>query len=199
MQIFFSPFSPFVRKCLIAADLLGVKVELLDSNAHPVNRSKELIALNPLGKVPTFYAANGDVIYDSRVICEYLNEVAGGQLFPRDAHRWAVLTQAALGDGMLEALLLARYEDVARPDALKWAEWRAAQLDKVETSLQHLEQVVAAGGLQTQDIGVITVACALWYVDLRFPDYGWRNRFPAVGAWFDGFAPDHAFKKSWSL
>jgi glutathione S-transferase len=199
MQIFFSPFSPFVRKCLIAADVLGVDVKLLDSNAHPVNRSQELIALNPLGKVPTFYAANGDVVYDSRVICEYLNETANGDLFPKDATRWSVLTLAALGDGMLEALLLARYEDVARPDAMKWADWKAAQLDKMETSLQYLERLLGQGGLQQIDIGVITVACALWYADLRFPEYGWRNRFPALGAWFDGFAPDHAFKKSWSL
>lgn len=199
MEIFFSPFSPFVRKCLITADLLGVPVKLLDSNAHPVNRSKELIAINPLGKVPTFYATNGEVVYDSRVICEYLNDFANGSLFPKDANRWDVLTLAALGDGALEALLLARYEDVARPDAYKWAEWKAAQLDKVETSLQYLEKRVAVDGLARMDIGVITVACMLWYADLRFPEFGWRARYPQLASWFDGFDASHSFKKSWSL
>lgn len=199
MQLFFSPFSPFVRKCLITADLLGLPLKLLDSNAHPVNRSKELIAINPLGKVPTFYAPDGEVLYDSRVICEYLNAHAGGSLFPQDKTRWSALTLAALADGMLEALLLARYEDVARPEAFQWPDWKAAQLDKFETGLQHLAHILPAQRLQRLDIGVITVACALWYADLRFADNGWRQRHPQLGAWFDGFDDSHAFKKTWKL
>ena len=73
MKIFFSPTSPYVRKCLVAAHELGLgdRIALLPSNANPVQRDRDLIALNPLGKVPTFIADDGQVLYDSRVICEY--------------------------------------------------------------------------------------------------------------------------------
>jgi glutathione S-transferase len=201
MKILFSPFSPYVRKCLVVAHELGLqdRLQLLPSNAHPVQRDREIIASNPLGKVPTFFADDGRVLYDSRVICEYLNEQAGGTLFPAPGpQRWDALTLQSLGDGILDAALLARYEDVARPESLRWAEWRAAQLDKAETSLAHLDArpALLEGRL---DIGAIAVGCALWYLDLRFPDVGWRDRHPQVAQWYAGFGARPSMRAEWSL
>jgi glutathione S-transferase len=201
MKILFSPFSPYVRKCLVVAHELGLqdRLQLLPSNAHPVQRDREIIASNPLGKVPTFFADDGRVLYDSRVICEYLNEQAGGTLFPAPGpQRWDALTLQSLGDGILDAALLARYEDVARPESLRWAEWRAAQLDKAETSLAHLDArpALLEGRL---DIGAIAVGCALWYLDLRFGDFGWRDRHPQVAQWYAGFAARPSMRAEWSL
>lgn len=202
MQIYFSPFSPYVRKCLVVAHELGLddRVQLLPSNANPVTRDQDIIAKNPLGKVPTFITDEGAVLYDSRVICEYLNDVANGPLLPqRGTERWSALTLQALGDGILDGALLARYEDVARPEPLRWPEWRAAQLDKAQTSLAHLEafpELIAAGRV---DIGTLTVACALWYLDLRFPDFAWRDRVPAVERWYQDFSSRPSLQKSWAL
>lgn len=201
MKIYFSPFSPYVRKCLVTGHELGLndRIQLLPSNANPVQRDQEIIAKNPLGKVPTFFTDDGQVLYDSRVICEYLNDLAGGTLFPSAGKaRWETLTLQSLGDGMLDACLLARYEDVARPEVLRWAEWRAAQLDKVETSLAHLE----ADPRQLADrvdIGSLTMGCALWYLDLRFATLGWRDRYPRVAQWFAAFGQRPSMEASWSL
>jgi glutathione S-transferase len=201
MKILFSPFSPYVRKCLVTAHELGLneRLERLPSSAHPVQRDPAIIAQNPLGKVPTFFADDGQVIYDSRVICEYLDDLAGGTLFPRSGKaRWTTLTLQALGDGMLDACLLARYEDVARPEALRWNEWHAAQLDKVETSLAHLETDISVL-MDRIDIGSITLGCTLWYLDLRFPTLNWRERFPQVAQWYGAFSQRPSMQMTWSL
>lgn len=201
MKILFSPFSPYVRKCLVTAHELGLndRVQLLPSNAHPVNRDAAIIVDNPLGKVPTFFTDDGQVLYDSRVICEYLNHEAGGTLLPAPGRaRWKTLTLQSLGDGILDAALLARYEDVARPEELRWPVWRASQLDKAETALRHLEgrPALLAGRV---DLGSLAVGCALWYLDLRFPDFGWRERHPAVAAWYAAFSLRPSMAATWAL
>lgn len=202
MKIHFSPFSPYVRKCLVTAHELGLhdRLQLLASNANPITRDRELIATNPLGTVPTFFTDEGVALYDSRVICEYLNEIGQGTLFPREGDaRWDALTLQSLGDGMLDGALLARYEDVARPEPLRWADWRAAQLDKAETSLTHLAAHPALLAAGRVDIGTLTVACALWYLDLRFADFGWRDRFPSVENWYGAFSKRPSLQAQWAL
>ena len=201
MKIYFSPFSPYVRKCLVVGHELGLdaRITLLPSSAHPVIRDQAIIANNPLGKVPTLLTDDGQALYDSRVICEYLDDLAGGALFPKSGNaRWEALTLHALADGMLDAALLARYEDVARPEPIRWKEWRAGQLDKVETSLAHLE-----GNLQTLagrvDIGSLSMACALWYLDVRFAELQWRGRYPKVAEWYAGFSQRASTQMTWAL
>lgn len=201
MKILFSPTSPYVRKCLVVAHELGLsaQVQLLPSNAHPVQRDPEIIRSNPLGKVPTLFTDDGHVLYDSRVICEYLNDLARGSLLPASgARRWETLTLQSLGDGILDAALLARYEDAARPEALRWPAWRAAQLDKAETSLAHLEASpsLLAGRV---DLGTFALGCALWYLDLRFADFAWRERHPGVARWYAGFSERPSMLAQWSL
>jgi glutathione S-transferase len=189
VKILYSPTSPYVRKCLVVARELGLdeRIERLPSNAHPVQRDAHIIPSNPLGKVPTFFTDDGQVLYDSRVICEYLNDLGSGALFPAaGAPRWEALTLQSLGDGILDAALLARYEDAARPEPLRWSAWREGQIDKVRTSLAHLDARPALLRGQV-DIGAITIACALGYLDLRFGDLQWRDHYPAVARWFEAF------------
>ena len=111
MKILFSPTSPYVRKCLVTAHELGLhdRIQLLPSNAHPVQRDRNIIGSNPLGKVPTFFTDDGQVLYDSRVICEYLNDLGRGTLLPASgAPRWETLTLQSLGTASWIAGLLAR-------------------------------------------------------------------------------------------
>ena len=201
MKILFSPFSPYVRKCLVTAHELGLdhKIQLLPSNAHPVNRDRQIIETNPLGKVPTLYTDDGQTLYDSRVICEYLNSLADGPLFPASGRqRWSTLTQQSLGDGILDAALLARYEDVARPEEFRFTDWKLAQMDKFETSLTALnnEPSQLAGRV---DIGTLTVGCALWYLDLRFSEIAWRDRYPKVASWYQTFGQRPSMSAVWAL
>ena len=136
--------------------------------------------------MPTLLTDDGQALFDSRVICEYLNELGGGALFPAGAARWRALAEQSLGDGMLGAALLARYETVLRPEALRWDGWYEGQLGKVRDGLAQLEKTAASleGRL---DIGTITVGCALGYLDFRYPDFDWRAGHPAVAAWFKTF------------
>ena len=200
MKLFFSPTSPYVRKCLVVAHELGLdgRIALLPANAHPVNRDATLVASNPLGKVPTFVTDDGQVLYDSRVICEYLNDFAKGGLFPAGAARWQALTLHALADGMLDAALLARYEDAVRPEVLRWTEWRAGQVDKVETSLANLEANAVLLN-DRLDIGSLALACALGYLDLRYADLGWRNRYAQVAAWYAVFSQRPSLQTTWAI
>ncbi len=189
MKIYFSPASPYVRKCMVTAHELGLfeQIEKLPSAANPVKRDASVVASNPLGKVPTFITDDAQTLYDSRVICEYLDTLAQGALFARGSkQRWQILTEQSLGDGLLDAALLARYEAMMRPEALRWADWTRGQMDKIASCLQVLEARSDTLG-ERVDIGTITLGCALGYLDFRFPDYDWRSAHPQAAAWFAGF------------
>jgi glutathione S-transferase len=167
MKLFYSPTSPYVRKVLAVAHELGLaeRIERLSSAAHPINRDRNIIAHNPLGQVPTLLLDDGTVLADSRVICEYLDDLAGGGLFPRSGPpRWRALVDQSTGDGVLAAALLARYESAARPTERQWRDWLEAQLDKAATSLAAIEAVASAFGER---------------VDI--------DRHPATAVWFARF------------
>jgi len=189
LKLFHSPTSPFVRKCLVLAHELGIadRIELVPANAHPVTRDLAIIAKNPLGQVPTFVTDDGVVLYDSRVICEYLNDLGDGDLIPADGpERYDVLVQQALADGMLDAALLARYETAARPEELRWTGWLTGQLDKIATGFLELE-ARASGFDDRVDLGTISFACMLGYLDLRFATLNWRDGRPNTAAWYEWF------------
>ena len=200
MKLYFSATSPYARKCMACAHELGLveRIQLLPSKAHPVNRDTTLISANPLGKVPTLVTDDGLALYDSRVICEYLDSLGGGTLFPKDSSLWRVLALQALADGMLDASLLARYEDVARPEALRWADWRHGQLDKVQTSLAALEAGTPQLDFEVH-IGTLAIGCALGYLDLRFSELAWRQRYPKVAAWWAVFGARPSMTAVWAL
>ncbi len=186
MKLFFSPASPFVRKVMVVAHELGLaeRIERIPATAAPVARSDAIREHNPLGQVPTFLADDGIVLYDSRVVCEYLDDLGGGSFFGAGPARWRNLTDAALGDGMLGAALLARYETVLRPEPLRWDGWIAGQLGKVADALGRMEEADLGDRL---DIGTVTFGCGLGYLDFRFPDLDWRAAHPKTAAWFAVF------------
>ena len=190
MKLFYSATSPFVRKCLVVAHELGLaaRIEPVPAAPHPVNRDAIVVAQNPLGKIPTLITDEGAVLYDSRVICEYLDSLGGGRLFPRDGGaRWSALTHQSLGDGIMDAAILIRYETFARPEPLRWPEWIAGQTEKLTAGLSEIERH-AGGFAERVDIGTITLGCTLGYLDMRFGHLGWRERHPATAAWFSAFA-----------
>ncbi len=190
MKLFYSDTSPFVRKCLVSAHELGLRerLELLPAAAHPVNRDRAVVAHNPLGKIPTLIKDDGTALYDSRVICEYLNSLSDGHLLPEAGPgRWAALLDQALADGLMDAAVLTRYENAARPEALRWSDWITGQLDKVACGLAEIEHRggPAAGRV---DLGTIAIACALGYLDFRFASLRWRGECPKTALWFEAFA-----------
>jgi len=189
LKLFYSPASPFVRKCLVAAAELGLRdrIELVTANASPVNRDAGVVAQNPLGKVPTLVTDQGVALYDSRVICEYLNGLGDRRLIPRSGEtRLRVLTEQALADGVMDAAVLMRYETALRPEALRWSEWTSGQLAKVTSGLDALEARAANFGDRV-DVGTIALACALGYLDFRFASLRWRETRPNTAAWFEWF------------
>ncbi len=189
MKIFYSAASPFVRKCLVVAAELGLsdRLERLPAAAHPINRDRNVVARNPLGKVPTLITDEGTVLYDSRVICEYLNDLAGGDLIARKGPaRWNALVEQALADGINDAAVLTRYETALRPEALRWSEWQEGQLDKVKCGLGDIETRAVRFGDRV-DLGTIAIACALGYLDFRFASLAWRDQHPNTAAWFAWF------------
>jgi glutathione S-transferase len=191
LRVYYSPYSPFVRKVLVCAAELGVPVERLACNANPVTRDATVVARNPLGQVPTLLMGEHEdeqdrALYDSRVICEYL-DAPYGKLFPAAGEaRWRALREQALADGLLGAALLMRYEQVIRPEGLRYAPWFDGQHEKVGSALDQLAAWAPEFG-ERVDIGTITAACALGYLDLRFPDEGWRSR-TALADWFARFS-----------
>ena len=189
MKIFYAAASPFVRKCLVVAHELGLRerIELVPASAHPINRSAPIVAHNPLGQMPTLLADDGTVLYDSRVICEYLNSLGDGRIVPATgAERWQALIEQSLADGIMDAAVLVRYEQVVRPEPLRWPEWINGQLDKVHSALARIELEAPTFGGRV-DIGTIAIGCALGYLDLRF-EGRWRKDCPRLVAWLDAFA-----------
>lgn len=189
MKLYYSPTSPYVRKVLVVAHELGLdeRIERLPSAAHPINRDRGIVAENPLGQAPTFLTDEGVMLADSRVICEYLDTLAGDRLFPvAGPARWRALTDQALGDGALAAALLARYEAAVRPAEKQWRDWLDGQVEKITDTLALIEKNAATFGKRF-DIGAITYACLLSYLDLRFPALSWRDGRPETAAWFARF------------
>jgi glutathione S-transferase len=189
MKIYYSATSPFVRKCLICSHELGLfdRLELVPSAAHPVNRDRSLVAVNPLGKVPTLVTDEGAVLYDSRVICEYLNSLGDGRLLPaQGAARWNALVDQSLADGIMDAAILTRYETAVRPEHLRWNDWVSGQLDKVTCGLAAIEPRARGLG-ERVDLGTVALGCALGYLDFRYATLGWREKYPDTAVWFDRF------------
>ena len=191
MKLLYAPTSPFVRKVMVCAHLTGQtdQIQLLDSAAHPVRRDPRIAAHNPLAKVPTLILEDGQALYDSRVICEYLASATGcGSIFPPPGPaRWTALTRQAMGDGLLDAALLARYESTARPAEFQWPEWRSALLTKVDACLAAIEAIAPELVVDEPTIGEIAIGSGLGYLDFRFPELDWRAQCSEAARWNEAF------------
>jgi len=186
MKLYVSPASPYVRKVRVVAREAGLAavIEEVVASVSPVAPNEQVSRDNPLGKLPVLIADDGSAIYDSPVICEYLDSLhSGRKLFPAAGPaRWTALKLQALADGLLDAALLARYEAALRPEPRRWPEWIAGQKRKIADALDTLERDVdLLGGELT--IGNLSVACALGYLDFRFAADAWRTGRPKLDAW----------------
>jgi len=197
MKLFYSSHSPFVRKVRVTAMVLGLddRIELVDSPTTPVATDPAVATANPLGKIPALETDEGDTLFDSRVICEYLIALASNEtLLPAAGPaRWTALRQQALADGLMEASILRRYEGFLRPEDKRWPDWDAAQKRKVDSALDAFEAGVddLAGG---PTLGAIAAACALGYLDLRYADEDWRHGRPKLAEWYEVIASNKAVK-----
>jgi glutathione S-transferase len=187
MKLRYNQGSPYVRKVMLVAHELGLvdKIELLPTVVSPVEANTTLATENPLMKVPALVTDDGEVLFDSPVICEYLDSLAGGgKVFPAAGEaRWAALRQQALGDGILDALILCRYEIAARPEDKRFAGWTDGQMKKAHQGLAALDREDLSG---PHTIGWVTAACMLGYLDFRFASDGWRIRHPKLAEWYKG-------------
>ena len=163
--------------------------EIVIEAADPSNPSDTVRQQNPLGKIPALVLEDGTVLFDSRVILEYLDHRAGGgRIVPKDAPaRFAALRLQALADGILDASILLIYEGRWRAADRHEPKWIEHQAGKVARGLAALEAAPPAPAAATPDVGQITVACTLGYRDFRFGD-GWRKDHPRLVRWLDGFA-----------
>lgn len=189
-KLFYADASPYARKVRVVAAEKGLAhlVPPVAVGVSPVNRNADVAAANPLAKIPALALDDGTTLFDSRVICAWLDAQAPApRLIPEGEARWTALTQEALADGLMDAAILWRYENFLRPEPLRWAEWSAGQFAKVTAALDALE-AAAPGFAGRVDIGTIAAACALGYLDFRFADRPWREGRPQLAAWFEAFA-----------
>jgi glutathione S-transferase len=198
MKLHYAAASPFVRKVLVCAHELGLadQIELLPTKVVPSEPNREYARVTPLMKVPSLVLDGGLALFDSVVICEYLDARAvGGKLFPAQGEaRWRALRLHAAANGILDAAVLNRYETFLRPEPLRWKAWSEGQLLKVDQALDFLEE--NAGELARLDIGGITAGCALGYLDFRYGDRDWRAARPKLAAWWEKAARRPSFEKT---
>lgn len=190
MKLAYSPTSPYVRKVRVCAMELGLddRIEMDAVTVLPTQVNGEYQRRNPLGKIPALTLDSGEVIYDSGVICEYLDSLNSSvKLIPHDAKRWTVLTQHQLASGIMDALVLMRYESFLRPEELRWEEWYAGQQRKVFKAIDWLEHDSDWQELSL-NLAQIALACALAYWDFRFESMNWKNSHPKLLSWFDNFS-----------
>lgn len=183
----YSAASPYARKIRIAADWLGVSGQIRLESANTADPADSLRRQNPLGKIPTLILPDGVALYDSRVIAEFVDYLAGGgRLIPAEpGRRIMVLRLQALGDGISDAALLIRHETATRRPELRDPDAIALQQGKIDRALATLEADPPPVG--APDIGQIALACALGYLDLRF-EGTWRQGHPRLAAWLADFA-----------
>lgn len=190
MRLYHSPTSPYVRKVMVLLHETGLlpQVTLVTGSGSPIDPGTAPLEANPLGKVPALERPDGPALYDSRVICRYLDDLAQAGLYGSGPALWDRLTIEATADGILDAALLMVYEWRLRPEEHRYDPWVEGQWAKVDRALDTLEQRWMAELRGPLDAGQIAVACALGYVDFRHDARGWRDTRPRLAAWYDDFA-----------
>lgn len=183
MRLLQAPTSPFARKVRVTAHELGLDLALVPTNPWT---SAELRALNPLSKVPTLLREDGPPLFESAVICEFLNHRAGGTLLPPPGEaRWAVLLVQAVADGIGTAAGRL-FADEQRPPDQRAEAVMQRQAMAIAAGLDRLESEPLSPFLA--DLGAIAAACALGYLDFRWPGRDWRGAHPALAHWFKAVA-----------
>ncbi len=196
MKLFSNPASPYVRKVLVFAAEAGIADRLVTVpvTVLPTATTTDVTADNPLAKIPTLVLESGESLFDSRVIIEYLATLTPDhRLLPVSGpERFRVLRAQALADGLLDAALLARYETFLRPENLRWPDWVAAQMGKIDRALDHFATLPLATG-DDLTLVEITLGSALGYLDFRFPGFDWRTTRPGLAAFFAAISQRPSF------
>jgi len=191
MKLHWSPRSPFVRKVMIAAHELGLadRLDCVRSVAAMTKPNPEIMADNPLSKIPALVLDDGQVLIDSGVIVEYLDALAGGNrlLPPSGPARGQALSRHALANGLLDLLILWRNER-EKPEARRTPEWLDAFHVKAMATLDRYEGEASGLAAEPFGLGHIALGCALSYADFRFADLDWRANRPALAEWHRRFA-----------
>lgn len=193
MKLYLSPTSPYVRMVRIAAITLGCgdNLELIPARTEEAN----LPALNPLDKVPTLVTDDGEVMIESKLICQYLDAIGGNRLYPTDVKaRAVVLQQEAVIHGMLDAAVLRRME-TRREDAERSAWWDERQGKKITRVLAKLEDEIDAF-IKEDNIIPITLGSALEFMDRILPDTDWRKGHPKLAAWLKEYTETPAMAET---
>lgn len=190
MKLAYSPASPYVRKVMVLLHETGQldDVALDDGSGTPLAPNAQTVQKNPIGKIPALQRPDGATLYDSRVICAFLDVRAGDKLYPSGTRRWETLTLEATGDGIMDAALLMTYEGRMRPAELQMSEWVDAQYGKVEQACAALNTRWMSHLAGPLDMGQVAVACALGYVDFRHAHRDWRKGNDALAKWFETFS-----------
>jgi len=191
MKLMYSQTSPFVRRVRAAASELGLaeRLKLEPIQVAPGHENAVYAErVNPLRKIPALVLDDGGtVLVDSTVICQYLDELAGGgRLIPREGvQRWRVLSQQAIAQGMTDALVLARYETALRPEPLRWTDWVRDQQDRFWSGIAWFERrAETASPAGEIDISQLALACCLGYAEFRFAELDWPAKAPRLNAWY---------------
>ena len=184
MKLLYAPNSPFSRKCRVVIREKGLDVEEIVT--MPPENPAQLLAANPLGRVPAFITHDGSTFCESAVICEYLDQLPSEApaLFPaKNNARFSVLSLAALGDGIAEAAVQC-FMETRRPAEKRSQEW----IDRKQQSILRTVDALAHMHLDPKaplTIGTIAVACALDYVRFRLIHLGWQDTQPQLAKWFE--------------
>ena len=194
MKLHWSPRSPFVRKVMVSAYECALvnDIELIRSQVAMINPNRTLMTDNPLSKIPTLVLADGRVLFDSTVICEYFDQLAaergvGRRVFPHEfPARFDALCRNALGGGLTDLLILWRHERERPPEAQSPA-LLASFAAKAAATLARIEKEIAASPAARFDIGDIAIGCALSYLDFRFAFLDWRADHPMLALWHERF------------
>jgi glutathione S-transferase len=189
MRLFHSPASPFVRKVVVLLHELDktdeVALDLIQTTAFASDAA--LMASNPLAKIPALVRPDGITLYDSRVICQYLNDRFQGGLYPQDTRKWETLTLEATADGIMDSAVSMAYEVRLRPQAQQSQDWIEAQWAKVSRAIGSLNERWISHLSGPLDMGQIGIACALGYVDFRHGARNWRDGNDALAKWYAEF------------
>lgn len=191
MKLYWSSRSPYVRKVMVVAHEGGLaeRIELERVVVSAYLPNTELLASNPLGRIPTLILDDGSALYDSRVICEYLDGLHDGpRLFPQDvAGRLRALRWLALGEGLVDTLILRLYETRVREEAQRSEKLLTASAGKVAAALDAMNAMAGELAAAPFGIGQIAVGAALSYADFRFADETWRDGRAALADWYSTF------------
>lgn len=189
MQLLISPTSPYVRKARVLVREKGLLDHVEEISLNPHQDPAELLAQNRLGKIPVLVRDEGDALYDSPVICEYLDSLSvAPRLIPAPGEaRWAVLRAQALADGILD-LTVAIVMERARPETEQSPKSMTRWRDKIERAVGGMSETLSAIPANGFDLGRIACAVTLGYLDFRLPEFDWRGAQPELIDWYANVA-----------